>query len=284
MSKLVDKLNQVGKTVPQPIGFGFRSTPAQKAVAMILAVSLPRNDAELAKAAVMNGADTLIVHIDIEDHASGNRFGSLDQERAALEQILHEAGETPVGIVPGDAGLSADRLNELQEMKFDFISAYAHQATAALLKMKNVGRGIVVDNSYSDVMLRTLDEIPCDMVEADVLPPEQDGQALSVQDVMLYTKLGILVRKPLLVPTQHTITPDDLPLLQEAGVEGIILDFVVTGDTPESLGAITGSFRKAINALKPRRPRRERETVILPAPSAHPAEPEQEPEEPSIEP
>lgn len=266
MSKLVDKLHAVGKAAPQPMGFGFKATAAQKAKAMVLTVSLPRNDAALAKAAIENGADALTTHINVEEHTSGNRFGSLDQERSALEAILKAAGDTPVGIAAGFEHSPAKTIEAIKSMGFDFLAVYAEGTPAGVLTVEKIGRSLIVDGSYSDALLRTLNDMPFDMIEADMLSPEGDGQPLTVYDVLQYRKLSLLVRKPIIVPTQRVIDPADLSVLQEAGIEGVSIGFTVTGDTAKSLGDAVARFRKAIDGLKPVRQKAEHEAVVLPIP------------------
>ena len=53
-----------------------------------LMVSLPRNDLELAQAAVDAGAQCIKVHLNCHHYASDTTFGSLDQERPVLKKIL----------------------------------------------------------------------------------------------------------------------------------------------------------------------------------------------------
>ncbi|MCA9781917.1 MAG: hypothetical protein KC800_34620, partial [Candidatus Eremiobacteraeota bacterium] len=50
-----------------------------------LMVSLPRNDLQLARAAVDAGAQCIKVHINCHHFASDTHFGSLAEERAVLE-------------------------------------------------------------------------------------------------------------------------------------------------------------------------------------------------------
>ena len=53
----------------------------------VLIASLPRNDPELARAALAGGADVLKVHLNVTHNASGVRFGSLAEKAANLEAI-----------------------------------------------------------------------------------------------------------------------------------------------------------------------------------------------------
>ena len=49
---------------------------------MVLIASLPRNDPQLAQAALDNGADVIKLHINLRHHASGTHFGALEEEQA----------------------------------------------------------------------------------------------------------------------------------------------------------------------------------------------------------
>jgi len=52
-----------------------------------------------------------------------------------------------------------------------------------------------------------------------------------------------------IVPSQHALTPQDVPALAQAGAAALLIGVVVTGDTPEQVGEVTAGFRAAIDAL-----------------------------------
>lgn len=72
-----------------------------KSSKMCLIASIPQNNYELAKAAWEAGADAIKVHINIWHRASGNSFGSLEENREVFEKILKDS-PVPVGIVAGE--------------------------------------------------------------------------------------------------------------------------------------------------------------------------------------
>ena len=70
----------------------------------LLIVSLPRNDRDLARAAIDSGADLLKVHVNVHHRASGTAFGSLQEEMDRLNAILDL--HVPTGLVVGRNGWS----------------------------------------------------------------------------------------------------------------------------------------------------------------------------------
>ena len=93
----------------------------------ILVVSLPANDLELAKAALEGGADAVKVHCNVWHRASGHTFGTYEENKDFLKDLIRLCGNVPVGLVPGtaEAFITETELQELKEMGLDFISAYS---------------------------------------------------------------------------------------------------------------------------------------------------------------
>ena len=71
----------------------------QKRPALI--ASLPGNRLDLAKAAVECGADVVKVHMNVQHRASGLHFGTFEEEKETLQEILSVA-KGPCGIVAHD--------------------------------------------------------------------------------------------------------------------------------------------------------------------------------------
>ena len=72
----------------------------QKRPALI--ASLPGNRLDLAKAAVECGADVVKVHMNVQHRASGLHFGTFEEEKETLQEILSVA-KGPCGIVAGNS-------------------------------------------------------------------------------------------------------------------------------------------------------------------------------------
>ncbi len=216
---------------------------------LVLIASLPRNDPALAQAALAGGADVLKVHIDLHHHAGGTRFGSLDEERAALEQILALAGDRPCGIVPGATPeLEARTLAQIAELGFDFLSLYLrHAAVDRLPPPERLARMLALAHDDPIEIAMSLDALPIDVCELSIMAPDTYGQPLTYHDLARYAAVRRATRLPLVVPTQHRVTPAAVPDLIRAGVNGVMIGAVVAGDTVESWRAVTQAFRQAID-------------------------------------
>ncbi|MEW6227709.1 MAG: hypothetical protein AB1700_06370 [Bacillota bacterium] len=216
-----------------------------------LIASLPANDPELSRAALEGGADVIKVHINVHHRASGMSFGSLQEERERLAEILRVCGRrAPVGIVPGGPPVvEADLVEALRDMGFDFISAYAHHLCPACLSVEGIGKMVAADFSYSSDEIAALAQMAFDVFEASITRPETYGERLSLRDLATYRKLCDTVSQPVVVPTQRVILPGEVGQLAQAGSKAVMAGAIVTGRTAESIYETVRSFREEISKL-----------------------------------
>jgi len=216
---------------------------------LTLIVSLPRNRAELARAAVDGGADALKVHININHPASGTRFGGFLEEKDNLLGVL-QAVKIPVGIVPGEKKLVAeDEMEEICRMGFDFFDINYSAMPAWMLALKKITRVVALDERYTIDKLFGLESQGVEVVEAGVVPPAGYGERLNIGDLQHYITIATSVGVPTIVPTQRAILPDELPVLSDTGVKAIMIGAVVTGKDPRRLEEVTAKFRQAIDRM-----------------------------------
>jgi hypothetical protein len=221
-----------------------------------LLVSLPANQPELAAAAADAGAQGLKVHLNMQHGASGTRFGSLDDEAAAIAAVV--AVGLPVGIVPGDVteAVDATDVQRLAEMGLDYVDLYLEAMPAWLLQ--DCPLGLMAAVSHSDLSVATRLQAAAEhpaiqMIEASCVPHRGYGTALSAADVCDYTRVVEAAshrHKPVSVPTQRAISPSDLPVLAAAGVRAILIGAVVTGADASGVAATTRRFREALASLR----------------------------------
>lgn len=218
----------------------------------VLVVSLPRNEVELAQAAQAGDADALKVHINVDHHASSTHFAGLQEEHAALEEII-EVG-LPVGVVIGadEAMASEEDMRELDRMRIDFFDSYVHHVPAALLQMQTgMSRMLALScqQRNTDFSLGPSAKW-CDIIEASIVDPEGYAKPLAVADLSDY---GTICRTypdiPVLVPTQRRIMPKELPMLLELGVSGIIIGAIVTGGEAGGIEQVTRQFAEALKEI-----------------------------------
>jgi hypothetical protein len=226
-----------------------------------LIVSLPQNSQELAQAAKAGGADALKVHINVAHEASGTRFASLAEERPALEKVL--ALGLPTGLVAGGAErvASPSELREIISLGFDFVDLYAHHWPAWMLGEKRITKIAAVDGSYGPHQVSALMRLGFEALEAAIVPPEGYRRPLTARDLASYSLLREATARPIIVPTQRAISPEEAPLLvRDLGLNAVMIGAVVTGKDPRSLEQATAAFKQAIASLRTKTGRREKGT------------------------
>ncbi|MCR4578572.1 MAG: hypothetical protein K5784_11780 [Clostridiales bacterium] len=215
---------------------------------MPLIMSLPVNDADLAKAAFRAGADAVKVHISLHHNAGGETLGSYDENREVFARIFREA-EGPVGIVPGaDCEAIMKDAEQVKTAPFDFISFYtAHLPTAFLPTRQCLMAAAACGFTAEEVS--QYEALGAGVLEASVMPHEGYGRPLSFADLVTYRQLSLATRLPMVVPTQRRIEPSDVEYLCRAGVSGLMIGAIVTGKTEKGIVDAVKRFRRAIDAL-----------------------------------
>ena len=213
-------------------------------------VSLPRNDVELAQAALEAGAAALKVHITADHIASGTRLGTQEEEGEMIAQLIAAAKDKPVGIVPG-ASLEAlpGDLEVLRDLGLSFVSVYAHHLPAGWLRPRPLLPIAAAPSfQFPRELIPALSRTGVAMIEAAVMPRERYGQPVTAQDLAVYHYLRRQPGLPIIVPTQLKWAPEDVPALAATGVNALMTGAVVTGHTSASLHKATERFRKANDA------------------------------------
>lgn len=215
-----------------------------------LLVSLPKNDLELARAALDGGAQGLKVHINVEHFASGTRFGSFDEERDTLSQIVELASTrgASCGIVPGTSAAFAaeDEFAQLAKIGLDYFDSYPADAPAWTLTQKHLDVMLAAFHGGDFSSIVALQSCGMTMCEASIAPHEEYGGPLTALDVARYAELARVLAAPIIVPSQKKIVPRDVAALRASGAKGLLIGAIVTGRDAESLRAATQSFRDAI--------------------------------------
>lgn len=220
---------------------------------MSLVVSLPANDLDLAKAALRGGAQALKVHLNVWHRASGNTFGSFEQQKGFLQELIALAQDVPVGLVPGadEAFITEDEMRQLEEMGIKFFSCYSDNLPAFLVYSKKIRHMVAIHNNYDDHILNGVRHSPLvDVLECSIMPGDVYGSPLVYSDVLRYTDVVEKTGKPVLIPTQKKIRPDEVRALHDAGCKAVMIGAIVMGDkTPAECERATAAFREAVEAV-----------------------------------
>lgn len=218
-----------------------------------LVVSLPSNDLELAKAALEGGADAVKVHCNVWHRASGHTFGTYEENKAFLRELIALCGDVPVGLVPGtsEAFITEGELRELEEMGLGFISAYSHHLPCFAMDSRKITNAVAIGSDYTETTLDAVRASDIAVLECSVVRGEEYGTDLTCADVLRYGHIVRRAGKPCMIPTQKKVRPEDVKYLYRAGCKALMIGAVVLGQepAPEEIREITAAFRTAVDAL-----------------------------------
>ena len=261
MSQLIDKLNRVSQTVPQPMGFTVVQPVSPKPKLLLIASLTQVNVDGLADYVV--GADGGLLPI----HQSS--------EAKALQEISQAISGIPWGAWLRDSGQS--EIKQIMKAGCDFVVFPAAKTSLAILQNEAVGRILEVGASLSDGLLRTINELPVDAVF--IAGELREDHFLTWHHLMLFQHFANLLTKPLLVAIPSNVTANELQTLWEAGVDGVIVEV----EAEQPAGRVS-KLRQAIDKLTfPSQRKRGKAEALLPRiggePSTVTMEEEEEEEE-----
>jgi len=236
MSKLIDKLNQMTKSTPQPLGFHTARTNSVKPKLLLIA-TLPQSENADQLAEVVSGTDAVV----ITKMSSGSK---------ALPKITQTLSDIPWGLRLEDIGKRD--LKAVIEAGCDFLVFPTDASVLALPKNENkVGRILQVGLSLNEGLVRTVNDLPVDAVLIADEPKE--GTFLTWHHLMLVQRFASILAKPLLLSIPQNLGESELQLLWEVGVDGVV------AEASEKLSEL----RQAINKLTaPTRRRRKAEALV----------------------
>lgn len=238
MSKLLDKLNQVSRGSPPPLGFRA-AVAAPKSPRMVLIAVLAAGDAPAAAAAKENADAVLLNEAEIT-----KLFEKFEKLAASL-------GKLPWGVSLGET--SEEQLSRLKSAGCDFLVCDAENSPLMLLREGEMGRIVKVEPSLPDGLIRATAQLPIDVVLIGGEP------SLSVQRLMVCQHLANLVHKPLVALAPLSMSSEDLKELWETGLAGVVVK--VAEEAREGLSGL----RQAIESLPlARRRRGEKAEALLP--------------------
>ena len=228
MSKFIDILNRSSQTTAQPMGFRTAESAQTK------------HQIQLIVAVTKGTSDTITDYVTGAD-AGLLRMPKIVSSASTLKKAIPTTPDIPWGIWPEET----DR-NELQKaMKSgcDFVVLSAG-ATLVVPPDDNIGIIIQIDTSVAEGPLRTLNELPLDAVLVTL--QAEKGKHLTWHELMLLQRFGDIVTRPLLVSIPPGTGTDELQLLYEAGIDGLVIDA-----GPEHPQGETARLRQLIDDLKP---------------------------------
>jgi hypothetical protein len=221
-SKLIERLREISRGAPSPIGFG--RAPTMHPPALLMLAVLPRNETALAEAAVRAGADAIALRL----HGAATEFlsqtGDLAAESTAIKDTVAAlAGKAVVGLVIGSNGtMSPDCLPQLADLGVDFVAAYPHLTPAGFLELAHAGRLAILDHQ-GGATARGVNDLPIQAVLVRIERPADSPVTMTVLDAMSYRSAADGIHRPIIAFPSWKLVPGDLEPLKNAGIEGVAL-------------------------------------------------------------
>jgi len=149
-------------------------------------------------------------------------------------------------------------IKQMAKAGCDFVVFPAANTPLALLQNDEMGKILEVESSLSEGLLRAVNELPIDAV---LIAGEQEGEYfLTWHHLMLFQRFADLLTKPLLVSILPSVTANELQVLWEVGVDGVVIE-VGAGQPADKLKEL----RQLIDRLAfPSQRKRGRAEALLP--------------------
>jgi len=243
MSRFVDKLNQVSRVVPQSMGFRRARLVSEKPKILLIASLAQASIGSLADYAA--GADAGLL-----------RIPKLSSGAKTLREMSQAAPDIPWG--GWLRNIDQGGIKQIARAGCDFVVFPAANTPLALLQNDEIGKILEAESSLSEGLLRAVNELPIDAV---LITAEQEGEYfLTWHHLMLFQRFADLLTKHLLASIPPNVTANELQVLWEAGVDGVVIE-VGVGQPADRLKKL----RQVIDKLAfPSQRKRRRVEALLP--------------------
>jgi len=207
MSRFLDKLKQASQIEHPPMG--FRAARVVYKPRLLVLARLSQTDVDN-PAELVAGADAGLIPI-----------GSLGSGIKFLEKIVQVVPDIPWGGWLDSA--SRSEVKQIEKASFDFLFFPEAEMPLALLDAEKMGRILAVEAPMDGGLIRAINELPVDAVF--IASQQKDKKyPLTWRELMIFQYFAALLTKPLLVPVPSGITGDELQLLWELGVDGVVVE------------------------------------------------------------
>lgn len=243
MSKFIDNLTRISQAAPQPIG--FRTSKTEQ----------PKHQIQLV-AAVASGDTGVPADYTTGANAGLLRVSKLGSGTRTTKKVVPPTPDIPWGIWLG--GDAREGLKQALRLDFDFVVFPAAGTTLVVPPSDGAGIIIQVETSIAEGLLRTVNELPVDAVL--VTPRLEEDDLITWHQLMLFQRFASFVSKPLLTLIPPGTGADELQLLWEAGIDGVVVE---TG-AKQPAGEVI-RLRQVIDGLElPTARKRQKVDVMLP--------------------
>lgn len=167
---------------------------------------------------------TEVASDNVADYVAGADAGllPLSLSRSGVENLVKASKAVP-DISWGGwlRGIGVKEVKQIKKGDCDFVVFSAVDTSLAISGSGEVGRILEVKASLDEGLLAAIDSLPVDAVL--IAGEEKEDYSLNWHHLMLFRRFADVVSKPLLVSVPSGVTADELQLLWDAGVGGVIV-------------------------------------------------------------
>ena len=243
MSKLLDKLDRIGRGRTTSLGFGSAGR-AEKLPAMAVVGVLTDSKAYLKEAAILSevGADAVLVE------------GAIPGK--ALTDLANKLESIPWGPKVGELGV--DEATSFGEAGCDFLAFGPEKALLGAMEGESTAYFLCIDPGMEERFLRTIEDLSVDGV---LLPSSSIGLPLTVQHMMTLGVVREAFSKYLFLELPGPLSAREIEGLRDMGIDGVVVNPSVL-----SKEDIEGMISSLKSLPKKQHNRSRRPDAVLPKP------------------
>ena len=214
MSKLIEQLEKVGTITPAPIGFGTNQNPVKVPSLILVALS-----------------DTKTTDRNMAPYFNSTVIRIKKDTKTAIKSAKSSANTSTWGIWSDDINYKS--LEILKNEGGDFLIISNFNTNAEVLSEDSLGKIIVIPMDIPEELCHSLEELP---VDALIISDLEEVVDLTISNAMQIRSLRDLISKPILLLRQSPLKKQDLKIIRDIGLQGLVLD--LNKISPEDLKAM----------------------------------------------
>jgi len=224
--ELIERLHNLGKTDPPPMGFGRRVERKQNPALLIIGLTSPSRVKLLMKSSNATSVDALLLN------------GVPDK---AVSETLKDA---LWGVKTSD--ISQEEMEALKEAGCDLILVGSDDVHASVLRDDGMAKGVALPLDIVDRDARVLDDLPFDFLTVDYTT--KPGK-LTIAELAKYQAAVSMISKHVFLLVSESPNESELERLRDLPADAIIVDLDSISDE------MLTTLRERINGLEARKPR-----------------------------
>jgi hypothetical protein len=226
LTELIERLHNLGKTDPAPMGFGRRVERKQNPALLIIGQTASSQAKAFLGSSNAASVDALLLD-GVPNKTAAN----------ALKDALWGVKTT---------GISHDEMDALKEAGCGFVLIDSPDVHASVLRDDGIAKGVVLPLDVNERDAHVLDDLPFDFLTVDYTTKPGD---LTVAALMGYQAAVSMVSKHIFLHVSESPNEAELERLRDLPADAIIVDLESISD------AALATLSERVNGLEARKPR-----------------------------